>query len=173
MNISFQKDAGAYVELVNGLNTQTKANTTAVDNVAITGKTVDRKVGAASSAANSLWQGSGKVGVQYDYSLASTVTLTLTGVLQHTSNSTGTWATLTDKDGSSNFSVTVGTTGSTATQTGGSVLHTDLDLAKAKRYVRVKITPNWSATSTAGGSDVDLGAQWALAGYNVLPGSTS
>ena len=165
-----QRDIGAYIQIINAFNPRTVTNTTAGDNVELTSTDlVDREI---VSPGKSL-QLSGKVGIPYNYNLAAANTLTITANVQHSSGTTTTFTDFADKDSSTSFSVTVGTTTSTAAQTGSGVLKTDLDLGGAKRYLRLQITPNFAAQSTAGTSDVDLGGVVVLGGYDNNPASTS
>jgi len=162
------RDIGSYLSMVNALNAQVVTGTTATDNTEINGFAVDRELVQAGRPVML----SAKLGVQYDYAFPATATLTLTGHVQHSSVSTAGWADLAFKNGSTSVAVTVGSTASTATQTGTGVLTGNVDLSGAKRYIRMQITPNWSTLTTLT-EDVDLGAMFVLGGYDTLPASTA
>ena len=168
MNYAMTHDIGSWLTAVNAFNPRVVTGTTATDNVEINGNAVDRELVQPGYSL----QHSAKLCIPYNYAFPAAATLVLTAHVQHSSVSTAGWADTADKSGSTAISVTVGSTGSTAAQTGTGVLSGNYDLSGLKRYIRMQVTPNWSALTTAT-EDVDLAGVFVMAGYDAVPASTS
>lgn len=169
--LAIQKDIGAFIVGKNALNPQT-LNTTD-SGTEVTGHPVDRGVGDASTGVTNQLQHSGQVVVNLSYRVSAAESLSVVSHVE-TASATGStsWTNLDDKDGSSEVSKTLATTGTTTVEADNAELRYDLDLAPAKRYVRVTLTPTFGTTTTASTSDVDVSAVMVLGGYQITPAST-
>lgn len=169
MNIALMRDIGAHLATVAAYNPIVlNAGTTAEDNAEINGFSVDRELVNPSKSLQLSCQSV----VQYSYSLAAAATIALKFNLQDSASSGGTYADYDDIKGSTVQSKTVGSTGSTASQSGNGVLRGNFDLSGAKRFVRMQVTATFTGTST-GSDDLDVGGVMVLGGYDTVPASTS
>jgi hypothetical protein len=112
---------------------------------------------------------SGQAALVYSYSLAAAKTVALTWNLQH-SSAASVWADFNDINGSTGQSKTIGTTSSTASQTGNGTSRANFDFSGAKRYLRMQYKMNFSATAT---DDADVGGVIVFGGYDTVPASTA
>ncbi len=156
-NKAFQHDVGAYITSRAALNPEVV--TTTGDGSERNGTAIDR------NALNSVAL-SAIVTIPYYGALAAAKTVTIKSNVQHSSVSSAGWADYNDKDNSTANTVTAGSTATTAAQTPSGVLEYDVDLAAAKRYVRVQVTPTLSATAT---DTVDIAGVIVFGGGGVLP----
>lgn len=133
-------DMGSQIKSFNALNPVTITAGTTADGNEYDGNIYDRRVPGGTNSDLYL---SAKVVVNYTTTIASTAgTLIILANAQHSSSTASTaFSDLNDADGS---------TGQSKTQTddGNGVLEFDLDLAGAKRYVRIQVDPTLSATAT-------------------------
>ncbi|KKN90101.1 hypothetical protein LCGC14_0232140 [marine sediment metagenome] len=158
-NKSFQQDVGAYLHGVNALNPAVVTATTVAAGTELDGVDINRLSDPVNLTV------SAKVIIPYSYSLAAAETATLKSNAQDGASTTA-YTDYDDKDGSTANSVTVGSTATTAAQTGNGVLEYDLDLAAARQYVRIQLTPTFSATSA---DTNDVGGVMVFGGGTVLP----
>lgn len=141
--VATQRDIGAYIITKNAFNPATHtAGSSLNDGIEANGVSIDRN----NTTPDTTLYLSGKVSIPVSYSLAAAETVTVASNLQHSSNGS-TWADLSDKDGSTVASVVFGTTAATAAQTGDVVHEYDVNLAKAKEFVRIQLTTTFSAGS--------------------------
>ena len=157
MSIAFRKNIGAFIKLVRAfINTAMLAGG-AGDNTLVTGLIIDRESWHMPLSA--------VLGISYTTTLAEAATLTFKSLLVEHGDAANlsdaaTFLTLEDATGSV---IETGPTGG-ATVTG--CKEYDIDLAGAKRYIRIKVTPDLSAADT----DVaGLAGVLALEGGDTLP----
>jgi len=138
---SIMHDIGAYIVAVQAIDPD--EITTTGDGVLATGRVIDRE---ANSSYPLL---SGSLVVSYKTVLTATKALTLSTLLEHSaSTASSTFATLETKDGSTAAQSNADTNATTAGVTRRGVQKIDYDLGHAKRYLRAKVTPTLSATSS-------------------------
>lgn len=157
---AFQRDIGFYVTTRHGLVAQTVTAGGANDGTAITGTAVDR------TDSNRQLFLSGAAVVPVSYSLAAGETLQVEVKNEESSASTGPWTEFANKDGSTAFTQTIGSTSSTAAQTGNTTVKSDLDFSSRKAFVRQKVTLTFSAASA---DDADIGGVMVLGGPDSYP----
>lgn len=162
MNPFMQRDIGALITGKAALQFYTaNANSTAEQGVEVNGVAIDR------NAFNDLML-SAKVMVPVNYSLATAAKVTLVSHFQTADSSTGTWADMELNDGTTAASKVVGSTGSTAAQTGDDLMEYAVDLSGAKRYVRIQVTPTFAPSSTTT-DDADIGGVLVFGGADQPP----
>lgn len=156
------KNIGAYLKHQVALTPNTVGANSTGAGTEQTGLTIDRE------ALTSHPYASAKVGILCTASLGAGETLTIAANAQDSTGSTAGWADLADIDGSTGISQVLGSTGSTAAQTVTEVVELELDLSKAKQFVRVQVTPTFTSSSTTA-DDVDLAGVATMGGPNILP----
>ena len=134
-DIVLQRDVGSYLTHKVGLGSVTlTAGSTATDAVAQTGTGVDRLLPRYGSAVLS---------TIVTYSLAAGKTVAITRAINDSPDGS-TYTTY----GTPPTDVVVGSTSSTAAQTGSTVIMDKVDLSGANEYIRCAVTGNLSATAT-------------------------
>jgi len=160
--VTLQRDIGAYLLCKNALNPVTlNESSTAENGIWQNGVSVNR----ANTTPDTTLYLSGKIAVPISYSLAAAETATAKVQLQD-SAAGSTWAVVTDKDGSTAASLILGSTASTAAQTGNVILATDVNLAKCRQYVRIRLKVTFTGTST---NDADVGGVLIMGGPDHTP----
>lgn len=144
------------------------ASTAAEDNVEQNGLTVDRELVRPGYPL----QQSCQVAINYGYSLAAAETCVLTWNLQH-SSAASSWTDFDDEDGTTGQTKTIGSTSSTAAQTGNGTARANFNLSGAKRYVRSQYKANFLDGTTAAQDDLDVSSMIVFGGYDTVPASTA
>lgn len=163
---AMQKDIGSRILTVGCLNPIVlNSSVGSEDNTEQNGFTVDRELLNPGQPLAL----SGQAALIYSYALATAKTCAVTMNLQH-SSAASSWTDFNDINGSTGQSRTLGTTASTAAQTGNGTLRANFDFSGAKRYLRMQYKFNFSATAT---DDADVGGVIVLGGYDTVPASTA
>lgn len=157
MSVSMQRDIGAYLVGKNVLNPRVITAGTTADGLEITGYDIGLSTGFTNKPH------SVKVVIPYSASLSAAETVTFTGNFQQGA----TTAAFADSAGST-FSVTIGSTASTAAQTLNDAFSRDLTLKGDWDYVRFQVTPSISSTVT---DTLDIGGVAVFGGFDVTPGA--
>lgn len=147
--VTLQRDIGAYIVAKNAFNPNTlNCNSTAENNVWQNGVSINR----ALTTPDTTVYLSGKICIPLSYSIAAARSA-LAKVQLQDSAAGSTWAVVTDKDGSTAASLTLGSSSSTAAQTGNVILTTDVNLAKCRQYVRVRVKVDFMGTTNSDDAD--------------------
>lgn len=166
MSLAMQKDIGSFIRTVGCLNPIVlNSSVGSEDNTEQNGLSIDRELVLPGQPL----QLSAQAALFYSYSLTTAKTAAITWNLQH-SSAASSWTDFNDIEGTTGQSATIGSTGSTATQTGNGTLRANFSLGAAKRYVRMQYKFNFSATAT---DDADVGGVLVFGGYDTTPASTA
>src|SRR3990167_932521 len=138
------------------------ASTASDDNVEQNGITVDRELARPGYPL----QQSCQAALNYSYSLATGETCVITWNLQH-SSAASSWTDFDAEDGSTIQTKTIGSTGSTAVQTGDGTARANFNLSGAKRYVRTQFKANFLDSSTAAQDDLDIRSMIVFGWYDT------
>lgn len=150
------RDIGAYIK--SGLSVVPQSAVTAgssLDGSEITGTAFDRL------SLTSEPYLSAKVVIPYTSALSAGETATIVANVQDSVASSAGWADYDDKDGSTANTANLSTAALSGT------LEFDIDLSRAKQYVRIQLTPTISSTAT---DTVTVGGGvFIFGGPNILP----
>jgi len=159
-NVAFQRDVGAYLtNTVAALPVGVLAATTSLAEV--NGPAIDRRANTSHPFLSC------KVAIPWSAtSLTTGDSFTVTANMQDAATTTS-WADYDDKDGTTVQQVVSGVGTSVVTAYNG-VLEFDVDLSSARRYIRLQVTPLFSATTTSADAGA-YGGVITFGGANILP----
>ena len=158
MTVAFQRDIGSQLVAMEAFQPVEVNSSAAANGTEINGYTIDRQTAGEGHSQLFL---SCKVAIAAVFETTSTATetCTVTSNFQDAAT-TASWADYADKDGSTQVAVTL-TPGNKRR-----CLVYDVDLSKARRYVRLQVTPD---SSTAKLNDINIGGVIVFGGADVVP----
>ena len=160
MSIARTKDIGAFLKGKAAVNPRVVTAGSTADGSTYTGATIDRQAVTELQHCYSM-----KLVVPIFPNLSTGITGTVEGEVEDSADDV-TFTNYPDKAGSTTFTLTIGTTLTTAAVTAEGEINADFDIQAARRYVRAVLRPSILSTAT---DTLDIAAVLVFGGHDVLP----